>query len=64
MKFYILCDIEGVASLTCWDEARSANACYAPMAREMALEAAGPWPFLRRSRRGRHRGYARRRLQH
>ena len=40
MKFYILCDIEGVASLTCWDEARSANACYAPMAREMALEAA------------------------
>ena len=30
MKFYILCDIEGVASLTCWDEARSANACYAP----------------------------------
>lgn len=40
MKFYILCDIEGVASLTCWDEARSANACYAPMAREMTLEAA------------------------
>ena len=40
MKFYILCDIEGVASLACWDEARSANACYAPMAREMALEAA------------------------
>mgnify|MGYP001119228614 CR=1 FL=1 len=40
MKFYILCDIEGVASLTCWDEARSVNACYAPMAREMALEAA------------------------
>ena len=40
MKFYIFCDIEGVASLTCWDEARSANACYAPMAREMALEAA------------------------
>ena len=40
MKFYILCDIEGVASLTCWDEARSANACYAPMAQEMALEAA------------------------
>lgn len=40
MKFYVLCDIEGVASLTCWDEARSANACYAPMAREMALEAA------------------------
>ena len=40
MKFYILCDIEGVASLTCWDEARPANACYAPMAREMALEAA------------------------
>ena len=40
MKFYILCDIEGVASLTCWDEARSANACYAPMAREMSLEAA------------------------
>lgn len=37
MKFYILCDIEGVASLACWDEARSANACYAPMAREMAL---------------------------
>ena len=33
MKFYILCDIEGVASLTCWDEARSVNACYAPMAR-------------------------------
>lgn len=52
MKFYILCDIEGVASLACWDEARSANACYAPMAREMALEAArrGPRPFLRRSR--------------
>ena len=22
MKFYILCDIEGVASLACWDEAR------------------------------------------
>ena len=64
MKFYILCDIEGVASLTCWDEARSANACYAPMAREMALEAAAARPFLRRSRRGRHRGYARRRLQH
>ena len=42
MKFYILCDIEGVASLTCWDEARSANACYAPMAREMALEAGLP----------------------
>ena len=40
MKFYIFCDIEGVASLTCWDEAHSANACYAPMAREMALEAA------------------------
>ena len=36
MKFYILCDIEGVASLACWDEARSANACNAPMAREMA----------------------------
>ena len=48
MKFYILCDIEGVASLTCWDEARSANACYAPMAREMALEAAfgGSPPIL------------------
>jgi len=44
MKFYILCDIEGVASLTCWDEARSANACYAPMAREMALEAAAAAP--------------------
>ena len=41
MKFYILCDIEGVASLTCWDEARPANACYAPMAREMALEEIG-----------------------
>ena len=40
MKFYVLCDIEGVASLSCWDEARSANSCYAPMAREMALEAA------------------------
>lgn len=26
--------------MTCWDEARPANACYAPMAREMALEAA------------------------
>ena len=32
MKFYILCDIEGVASLACWDEARSANACYAHFA--------------------------------
>ena len=40
MKFYVLCDIEGVASLSCWDEARSANSCYAPMAREMTLEAA------------------------
>ena len=40
MKFYVPCDIEGVASLACWDEARPANACYAPMAREMTLEAA------------------------
>ena len=40
MKFYILCDIEGVAALTCWDEARPTNARYAPMAQEMALEAA------------------------
>ena len=46
MKFYILCDIEGVASLTCWDEARSANACYAPMAQEMVEARCGPWPFL------------------
>ena len=43
MKFYILCDIEGVASLACWDEARSANACYAPMAlRPAAFSPAEP----------------------
>ena len=63
MKFYILCDIEGVASLACWDEARSANACYAPMAREMALEAAAaarglfPAPQRRPSPSGDHPRY-------
>lgn len=40
MKFYMLCDIEGVAALSSWEEARSANSCYGPMAREMGLEAA------------------------
>ena len=66
MKFYILCDIEGVASLACWDEARSANACYAPMAREMALEAAAAARGLFSGGADEVviRGYARRRLQH
>ena len=40
MKFYVLADIEGVAGLSCWEEARSANSEYGPMAREMSLEAA------------------------
>ena len=40
MKFYVLTDIEGVAGLSCWEEARSMNSEYEPMAREMSLEVA------------------------
>lgn len=40
MKFYMLCDIEGVAGLSCWDEARPSGSLYPAMAREMSLEAA------------------------
>ena len=40
MKFYVLTDIEGVAGLSCWEEARSMNSEYEPMARERSLEVA------------------------
>lgn len=40
MKFYILCDIEGVAALSKWDDARTSGPDYPAMAREMSLEAA------------------------
>ena len=40
MKFYMLCDIEGVAGLSCWDEARPSGDQYSAMAREMSLETA------------------------
>lgn len=40
MKFYVLCDIEGVAALSCWDDARTTGRFYPAMAQEMSLEAA------------------------
>ena len=40
MKFYVLCDIEGVAALSSWDDARTTGLFYPAMAREMGLEAA------------------------
>lgn len=40
MKIYISCDIEGVAGLSSWEEARSAQSLYQAAAAEMSAEAA------------------------